>query len=92
MNRTELINSVYARMQGKVHKTIIESVIDAEENTKLDTLAAGEKIQLIGFGTYETRTRAARKGRNPQTGAEIDIQGSRTIAFKPGKHARGRVN
>jgi len=92
MNRQDLINSTYEKLNGKVPKNIIESVIKAEEDAKLDALAAGDKVQLIGFGTYETRSRSARKGRNPQTGAEIDIKSSTTIAFKPGKHARGRVS
>lgn len=92
MNRQDLINSTHAKLDGKVPKKIIEDVIKAEEDVKLDALAAGDRVQLIGFGTYETRKRSARKGRNPQTGVEIDIKGSKTIAFKPGKHARGRVN
>lgn len=92
MNRQDLINSVYDKTEGKVPKTLIEAVIKAEEDAKLDALAAGDKVQLIGFGTYETRKRSARKGRNPQTGEEIEIEASMTIAFKPGKHARGRVN
>jgi DNA-binding protein HU-beta len=92
MNRQDLINSVYAKLEEKVPKNIIEKVIKAEEDAKLDALAAGDNVQLIGFGTYETRKRSARTGRNPQTGAEIAIHASQTIAFKPGKHAKGRVN
>lgn len=92
MNRQDLINSVHTKLGEKVPKKIIEDVIKAEEDAKLDALAAGDKVQLIGFGTYETRDRSARTGRNPQTGAEISIEASKTIAFKPGKHARGRVN
>ena len=50
-----------------------------------NSLAKGEKVQLIGFGNFEVRERAARKGRNPQTGKEIDIPASKVPAFKAGK-------
>lgn len=92
MNRKELTAATSAILDDKYPKKLIEEVIAAEERAKLDALAAGDTVQLIGFGTYETRTRSARRGRNPQTGEEIAIQGSKTIAFKPGKHAKGCVN
>lgn len=94
MNRTDLVNETYLDLGEHVPKKIIDKVIKAEENAKLRHLGQDPKnrVQLIGFGTYETRTRSARKGRNPQTGDEIEIQESNTIAFKPGKHARGHVN
>ncbi len=54
-------------------------------------LAEGEKVQLIGFGNFEVRERAARKGRNPQTGAEIEIAASKVPAFKAGKALKDAV-
>lgn len=51
----------------------------------MDSLKNGEKVQLIGFGNFEVRERSARKGRNPQTGEEIEIPASKVPAFKPGK-------
>ena len=51
----------------------------------------GDKVQLIGFGTFEVRNRAARKGRNPQTGKEIEIAASKVPAFKPGKALKDAV-
>ncbi|HBQ43087.1 MAG TPA: DNA-binding protein, partial [Lactobacillus acetotolerans] len=56
-----------------------------------DNLSKGDKVQLIGFGTFEVRHRAARKGRNPQTGAEIQIPASEVPAFKPGKALKEAV-
>ena len=56
-----------------------------------DTLAAGEKVQLIGFGTFEVRERAARTGRNPQTGEEMQIAASKVPAFKAGKELKEAV-
>ena len=57
-----------------------------------NALAEGDKIQLIGFGTFEVKGRKARKGRNPQTGKEIDIPASNTPVFKAGKALKDSVN
>ena len=65
--------------------------MDALFDTITQTLAKEEKIQLIGFGTFEVRDRAARKGRNPQTGEEIDIAASKVPAFKAGKELKEAV-
>lgn len=56
------------------------------------TVAKGESVSLIGFGTFETRSRAARMGKNPQTGAQIEIPASNTVAFKPGKALKEACN
>jgi len=61
-------------------------------STITDALKEGGKVQLIGFGNFEVRERSARKGRNPQTGAEIDIPASKVPAFKPGKALKDAVN
>ena len=55
-------------------------------------LSGGDKVQLVGFGTFETRERAARKGRNPQTGEELDIAAARVPVFKAGKALREAVS
>ncbi|MGR6837179.1 HU family DNA-binding protein [Syntrophomonas erecta] len=83
MNKTELIGEVAART-GMTKKDV-EKVVNAFLDTVEATLKAGEKIQLIGFGTFEVRYRQARKGRNPQTGQEINIPETRVPAFKAGK-------
>jgi len=68
-----------------ITKKDAEKVINAFFTTVEEGLKTGDKIQLIGFGTFEVRDRQARKGRNPQTGAEIDIPAAKVPAFKPGK-------
>ncbi|PAY59941.1 DNA-binding protein, partial [Ligilactobacillus salivarius] len=62
-----------------------EAAVSAFTETVKEALAEGKKVQLIGFGNFEVRERAARKGRNPQTGEEIDIPATKVPAFKPGK-------
>jgi DNA-binding protein HU-beta len=83
LNKTELIGEVAGK--AGITKKDAEKVINAFFTTVENGLKSGDKIQLIGFGTFEVRDRQARKGRNPQTGAEIDIPAARVPAFKPGK-------
>ena len=83
MNKTELIGEVAGK--AGITKKDAEKVINAFFTTVEEGLKTGDKIQLIGFGTFEVRDRQARKGRNPQTGTEIDIPAARVPAFKPGK-------
>lgn len=90
MNKTDLINAVAekAELSKKDATNAVDSVFDSIS----DALAEGEKVQLIGFGNFEVRERAARKGRNPQTGEEIEIAASNAPAFKPGKALKDAVN
>jgi len=83
MNKTELINSV-AELSELTKKDATKAV-DAVFQAITDALQNGDKVQIIGFGNFEVRERAARKGRNPQTGEEIEISASKVPAFKPGK-------
>jgi DNA-binding protein HU-beta len=83
MNKSELTAKV-AEACNLTKKDASEAV-DAVFDAITEALKAGEKVQLIGFGNFEVRERAARKGRNPQTGEEIDIAASKVPAFKPGK-------
>ncbi|GGG17446.1 transcriptional regulator [Lysinibacillus alkalisoli] len=89
MNKTELVNAVAEATE--LSKKDAASAVDAVFNTIQDTLAKGDKVQLIGFGNFEVRERAARKGRNPQTGKEIEIAASKVPAFKPGKALKDAV-
>ncbi|WP_059442175.1 HU family DNA-binding protein, partial [Leuconostoc mesenteroides] len=82
-NKQELVDSV-AKATGLTKKDATASV-DAVFASIEEALKNGEKVQLIGFGNFEVRDRAARKGRNPQTGEEIQIAASKVPAFKPGK-------
>ncbi|WP_435053739.1 HU family DNA-binding protein [Peribacillus simplex] len=68
-----------------------KKAVDALFETISNTLAKEEKIQLVGFGTFEVRDRAARPGRNPQTGEEIQIAASKVPAFKPGKELKEAI-
>ena len=83
MNKTELVAAIAAK--AEVSKKDAENVLNAFIDTVGSTLKSGDKIQLVGFGTFETRERAARKGKNPQTGAVIDIPAATVPAFKAGK-------
>ena len=88
-NKQELVTDV-ATATGLTKKDATAAV-DAVFASIQDTLAKGEKVQLIGFGNFEVRHRAARKGRNPQTGEEIEIAASKIPAFKPGKALKDAI-
>ncbi|AKO93972.1 MULTISPECIES: HU family DNA-binding protein [Priestia] len=89
MNKTDLINAVAEA--SELSKKDATKAVDAVFDTILDALKEGDKVQLIGFGNFEVRERAARKGRNPQTGDEIEIPASKVPAFKPGKALKDAV-
>lgn len=88
-NKAQLIETV-AKKAGLTKKDATVAV-DAVFGFIQDYLKKGEKVQLIGFGNFEVRERAARKGRNPQTGKEIQIPASKVPAFKPGKALKDAV-
>jgi len=90
MNKAELIASVAER--AELTKKDAEKAVAALLATVEDALANGEKVQLVGFGTFEIRERAARKGRNPQTGEEINIAAAKVPVFKAGKALRDAVS
>jgi len=83
MNKSELVAQVAdsSGLTKKDSSKAVEAVFEVITNA----LQSGDKVQLVGFGNFEVRERAARKGRNPQTGGEIDIAASKVPAFKPGK-------
>lgn len=83
MNKTELIAKVTEKTE--LTKKDATKAVDAIFASISEALQEGEKVQVIGFGNFEVRERAARKGRNPQTGEEIEIPASKVPAFKPGK-------
>ncbi|MEH7222258.1 MULTISPECIES: HU family DNA-binding protein [Bacillaceae] len=89
MNKTELVSAVAesAELSKKDATKAVDAVFEAVQNA----LSSGDKVQLIGFGNFEVRERAARKGRNPQTGEEIEIAASKVPAFKPGKALKDAV-
>ena len=83
MNKAELVAAIAEK--AEVSKKDAEKMVGAFISTVTDELKKGEKVALIGFGTFETRQRAAREGKNPQTGAAIKIPASVVPAFKPAK-------
>lgn len=89
MNKTELIAKV-AELTDFTKKDAAKAV-DAVFNAITEALKNGENVQLIGFGSFEVRSRSARKGRNPQTGEEIEIAASKVPAFKAGKALKDSV-
>ncbi len=91
MNKAELIDAIAQQVSG-VTKTNIAAVVDATVASISAELKKGGKVQLIGFGTFETRARAAREGRNPKTGAKLKIAASKTPAFSAGKSLKDAVN
>lgn len=90
MNKSELIAAIAAKT-GETKKSA-EANLNAFTATVAEALVKGEKVQLVGFGSFETRKKAARKGRNPRTKEEIKIPASKAPAFKAGKALKDMVN
>ena len=90
MNKSDLIAAVAAKT-GETKKSA-EASINAVVDVIAETLAKGDEIQLVGFGSFEVRARAARKGRNPQTGKEMKIAAKKAPVFKAGKALKDAVN
>lgn len=90
MNKSDLIASISEK--GDITKVDAEKALNAFIESVEEALVNGDKVQLIGFGSFEVRERAARKGRNPQTKQEITIEASKAPVFKVGKALKDMVN
>jgi DNA-binding protein HU-beta len=90
MNKTELRDAVAEA--SDLNQTEADKALNAVLDSIASALASGDKVTLPGFGTFETRERAARQGRNPQTGETIEIAASTAPAFKPGAQLKQAVN
>ena len=90
MNKTELVAAMAER--AEISKKDAEAALKAFTDVVAEELKKGEKIQLVGFGTFEVSERAAITGRNPQTGAEMEIPASKAPKFKAGKALKDMVN
>ena len=90
MNKAQLVD----QLAGKtgMTKSATEKIVNAFLVCVEEALAAGNKVQLVGFGTFEVRQRQARKGRNPHTGDAIDIPATKVPAFRAGKEFKSMVN
>ena len=89
MNKTELIAEV--AVKAGMSKKDAEKALNAALDTITETLVKGEKVQLVGFGGFETKKREARMGRNPKTKEAIEIAASRVPVFKAGKALKDKV-
>ena len=90
MNKSELVAALAEKAQ--LSRKDAESALSAFTGLITDSLANGEKVQLIGFGTFEVKERAARVARNPRTGEPLNIEASKAPAFKAGKALKDKVN
>ena len=90
MNKTELIAAL--SQKAELQKKDAEKALTAFVEIVTESLKAGEKVQLVGFGTFESKERPARTARNPRTGEEITIPASKTASFKVGKALKDSIN
>ncbi len=90
MNKTQLVEKIAA--DADLSKASAGRALDAIIDAVGETLQSGDQVSLIGFGTFSVRTRAARTGRNPKTGDEIQIAEAKVPAFKPGKALKDACN
>ena len=90
MNKSEFVEAVAEN--ADIPKSTAQKAVDAMVNVIGDTLQQGDQVSLVGFGTFLTRKREARQGRNPRTGATINIAASRVPSFKAGKALKDTVN
>ncbi|MGI6492631.1 MAG: HU family DNA-binding protein [Pelotomaculum sp.] len=90
MNKAKLISSVAEKTE--LTKKDAEKAVSAVLDSIVEALSRNDRVQLVGFGTFEIRERAARKGRNPQTGEEINIAAAKVPVFKAGKALRDAVD
>ena len=90
MNKADLIQQMTEK--SGLSKKDSEAALDAVITTVEETLVQGDKVVLVGFGTFETKSRAARKGRNPKTKEAIDIPACKVPTFKVGKRLKDNVN
>lgn len=91
MTKAELVDKIYQKA-ALPSKAKAEEALDAVLSCLRDALAAGDSVTFTGFGSFKVMTRAERKGRNPQTGAEITIPASKVVKFTPGKTLKDAVN
>ena len=90
MNKTELVAAIAEK--AELSKKDAEAALKAFVDVVSEELKKGEKVQLVGFGTFEVSERAAREGRNPQTGETMEIKASKTPKFKAGKALKDMMN
>jgi DNA-binding protein HU-beta len=90
VNKADLVSMV--AQKAEIAKKDAEKAVDAVVQSIQEALSQGDKVSLVGFGTFEVRDRAARKGRNPRSGAEIEIAATRVPVFRAGKILKEAVS
>lgn len=90
MNKTQFIEAIAAN--ADIKKKDAEAAVNAMTAVIAEALKAGDKVQIVGFGTFEVKERAAREGRNPRTGETIKIAASKSPAFSAGKGLKDAIN
>jgi DNA-binding protein HU-beta len=90
MNKAELIDAIAS--EAGLSKADAKKALDGFVNATADALKKGDRISLVGFGSFSVSSRAARTGRNPQTGKEIKISAKNVVRFKAGAELSGKVN
>ncbi|MCS6782779.1 MAG: HU family DNA-binding protein [Gloeomargarita sp. SKYBB_i_bin120] len=90
MNKGELVELV--AQNADLPKKVVDTVITEVFNTIIETVSAGEKVTLVGFGSFEVRKRQAREGRNPRTGEPMKIPATQVPVFSAGKQFKERVS
>jgi DNA-binding protein HU-beta len=90
VNKSELIEAIAA--SADIPKATAARALDAMVDTVTDSLKKGDSVSLVGFGTFQVKERAARTGRNPQTGQPIEIKAAKVPSFKAGKALKDSVN
>ena len=91
MIRSELVQKI-ASENSDLRLEEVERIVDTFFNSIVDQLASGGRVELRGFGAFSTRSRDSRTGRNPRTGAAVDVKAKNVPYFKPGKEMRARLN
>ena len=91
MNKGELIEAVQGKLGEEATKRQAEEAVASVLEAIAEGVKADKKVQIIGFGTFEVKERAARKGRNPKTGEEMQIKASKSVGFKPSSTLKGSL-
>ncbi|MDX1680274.1 MAG: HU family DNA-binding protein [Akkermansiaceae bacterium] len=91
MNKAELIESIQTSLGKDATKRSAEEALDAVLSSIADGVRSSGKVQIIGFGTFEVKHRAARTGRNPKTGESMQIAASKSVGFKPSSALKGSL-
>lgn len=90
MNKTDLVDAI--AIDADISKAAAQRALESLMSNVISTVAQGESVQLVGFGTFSCGSRAERTGRNPKTGEEITIAAAKTIKFSAGKSFKDTVN